>query len=163
VNEATKRIVYRGGIAEFDVPAAWREEYGEDGDATFYDDRPGGGTLRLSVLSGRADPPRTPAEFLEHFESKGPFDVLEGGRRLRATVEPFEEDGVACVMHLWEIAMVLPPEHFRLAIYTYSVVAASADDPANRAAVALVDRSVRRAEFASAYHGDDAGGDARAR
>lgn len=46
-----KHIKYRGGIAEFQIPSHWREEYEPGGGGTFYEDSPDSGTLRLNVLS----------------------------------------------------------------------------------------------------------------
>jgi hypothetical protein len=46
-----KRIAYRGGIVSFVIPDVWLEEYEGEGGATFYEDKPGSGTLRLNVPS----------------------------------------------------------------------------------------------------------------
>ena len=51
MSSESKQIVYRGGIVAFKIPASWREEYAPDGGATFYEEGPDTGTLRLNVLS----------------------------------------------------------------------------------------------------------------
>jgi hypothetical protein len=45
-----KLITYRGGIAIFEVPNSWVEEYESKGGGTFYEPRDDSGTLRLNVL-----------------------------------------------------------------------------------------------------------------
>jgi hypothetical protein len=45
-----EKIVYRGGIAHFHVPTSWVEEYEPAGGGTFYENKPGTGTLRVNVM-----------------------------------------------------------------------------------------------------------------
>jgi hypothetical protein len=66
---SSKRVVYRGGIASFDLPASWVEEYEAAGGGTFYEDRPDSGTLRLNVLG--FDSESTPAQEMAVSALKG--------------------------------------------------------------------------------------------
>ena len=45
-----KTIEYRGGIARFQIPESWVEEYEPRGGGTFYEPGDDTGTLRINVL-----------------------------------------------------------------------------------------------------------------
>lgn len=141
-----KRIVYRGGIAEFDIPAGWREEYEPLGGATFYDDRPDSGTLRLSVLGFKSKD--TPAERMAATAFRdGRVESTRGGLPLRLAETETEEDGELLHIYKWEVAVPAPPNSLRLALFSYTILASQKSDAAFLAEVALLDSSIREATF----------------
>jgi hypothetical protein len=65
-----KTIAYRGGVITFRVPSTWKEEYQPEGGGTFYDPRPGSGTLRLNFMTLKAPPGKLPVDGYHHFIQK---------------------------------------------------------------------------------------------
>jgi hypothetical protein len=69
-----KQIDYRGGIVRFLIPESWVEEYEDAGGGTFYEDRPGCGTLRLNVITAKkpADAPDAKRALMALMDRKRP-------------------------------------------------------------------------------------------
>jgi hypothetical protein len=82
-----KQIDYRGGIVRFLIPESWVEEYEDAGGGTFYEDRPGCGTLRLNVITAKkpADAPDAKRALMALMDRKRPanssLQVLGNGKR----------------------------------------------------------------------------------
>ncbi|MCK6481539.1 MAG: hypothetical protein HUU26_01030 [Gemmatimonadaceae bacterium] len=142
-----KWVEYRGGIVRFRIPKAWKEEYAPEGGGVFYGERPGSGTLRLDLVSAHGAGHRTTKDLVAHFERKGPFESLQDDLRIRRSRHPIVEAGVSGFLHRWEVAVPVPPDRIRIACFTYAVAARDEDDATNRSEIALVDWSVRRAEY----------------
>lgn len=119
---ALKMVSYRGGLVYFALPAAWREEYQPDGGGTFYDERPGSGTLRLNVLSfSSKDVPAR--QMAANAFPKGSFELLQDGFSLRKTVVSSEEKGRQLRLHSWEIAVPVAPNSLRIVVFRHTVLA----------------------------------------
>lgn len=140
-----KRIVYRGGVAEFVIPTTWREEYEPAGGATFYEDNPESGTLRLNVLGVESE--NTPAEQMAAtaFRS-GVVESTRTGLPLHREEKEAEENGELLYIYRWEVAVPVQPRHLRLAIFSYTILA-SQKYPLFVAQVATLDSSIREASF----------------
>jgi hypothetical protein len=151
VRVETKPVSYRGGLVQFVVPRHWSEEHDPDGGATFWDERPHSGTLRLSVLGAKG---ASCDALVAHFDKRGEFETLPNGLHCRRTERRASEDGVALAVHRWEIAVPVPPDRMRIVTFAWTVEIAHAADPANVADLRVVEAVVRqRATFSSAAGG----------
>lgn len=147
-----KTIRYRGGIVTFRIPAHWTEQYEEEGGGIFYDEDNDSGTLRLNVLTFASKAPvttRTAMSLLEtrRQESQGTLTDLGNGNALLRYTDVAEQEGESLTIHYWEIANVVPPNHFRLAIFSYTKPTKLADDD-KAADVAMMDGELRACRFA---------------
>lgn len=141
-----KMISYRGGLVYFALPAAWREEYQPDGGGTFYDDRPGSGTLRLNVLSFSSKDVPAKQMAATAFQ-KGSFELLQDGFPLRKSVVAAEEKGHKLHLHSWEIAVPVQPNSLRIVAFRHTVLAEQEQDPLIVQELEFIDKSVRVATF----------------
>ena len=73
-----KNICYRGGIACFEIPASWKEEYEPSGGATFYEDLPDSGTLRLNALSVSSNGKETGEQMVASLIANNGYKALHG-------------------------------------------------------------------------------------
>jgi hypothetical protein len=152
-DDVMKTIRYRGGLVTFRIPAHWTEEYEEEGGGTFYDEDNDTGTLRLSVLTFASRSPvteRTTLALLEprRQEHNGVLTELGHGNALLRYTDEVKEDDEALTIHYWEVANVLPPNHFRVAVFSYSVATDLADDEDVLAEMAIMEEEVRACKFA---------------
>ena len=150
--DGMKTIRYRGGIVTFRIPAHWTEEYEEVGGGIFYDEDNDSGTLRLNVLTFASKTPvttRTAMSLLEarRQEYQGTLTDLGNGNALLRYTAVAQDEGASVTIHYWQIANVVPPNHFRLAIFSYTQPTELADD-AMAAKVAMMDEELRACRFA---------------
>ncbi|MGZ4971381.1 MAG: hypothetical protein ACXWDN_01370 [Limisphaerales bacterium] len=146
MNTTTKTICYRGGIVQFRLPSRWREEYEPEGGGTFYEDRPDSGTLRLNVIT--VSKGSEPSErVIEHSFPAGSCKLLSNGLRMRYHIVAAEERGTPLRLYRWEIAVPVPPASVRIVCFTHTILASQESDPAILAELALVEQSIRNAEF----------------
>jgi hypothetical protein len=157
VDEASdmlKTIHYRGGIVSFRIPAGWVEEYEEDGGGTFYDEDSDTGTLRLTMLTLHSQTPvttRTAIEALEAYAEEYEVEIVElgDGNALIHFEEQEEEDGEELTMFYWQIANVVPPDHFRIALFSYTVLTSQIDDEGVQAELEMLHRELRSCRFSA--------------
>lgn len=141
-----KMISYRGGLVFFALPIAWREECEPDGGATFYEERPGSGTLRLNVLSfSSKDVPA--AKMAATAFPKGSFELLPDGFPLRRTVADGEEKGQRLRLHSWEIAVPVSPHSLRMVVFRHTILAGQEKDQEIVQELEFIDRSIRAGTF----------------
>lgn len=162
--ERMQEVDYRGGLLRFRVPAAWVVELGEEGGGTFYEDRPDGGVLRLNVLTFRV-PSGTAADTLrqaltpraegeesgrhaEHAPGE-PIEFMPNGNAMRTYTQAAQDGEDRVIQRYWEIANAVPPDHLRLAIFSYTFPPGDEDKPDQRRLVAVLDRELRAAVFAA--------------
>jgi hypothetical protein len=150
--DSMKTVRYRGGIVTFRIPAHWTEEYKDEGGGTFYDADNDSGTLRLNVLTFASKTPVTTRTAMSLLEARrqqyqGALTDLGNGNALLRYTEVTQEEGESLTIHYWQIANVVPPNHIRLAIFSYTKPTELADD--NTAAdVAMMDEELRVCRFA---------------
>jgi len=125
-----KTISYRGGVIEFRIPATWVEEYEDDAGGAFYEPTVDWATLRLNVLTLRtpsAVTSDTPIDLLRpRAEERGAeLEELPSGNALSSYEVLAEEDGVGIVLRYWEIANAVPPNHARLAVFSFAMLASN--------------------------------------
>jgi hypothetical protein len=148
-NAMTKTVTYRGGIVVFSIPNHWLEEYEPAGGATFYEDKPDSGTLRLNVLS--FDSKDTPAvQMAIKFFPENSYELLQNGFPIRRYVKDAVEKGEHLRIHRWEIAVPVPPRSVRLLMFAHTVLRSQENDPRIKAELSFIDASVRRAVYAQA-------------
>jgi hypothetical protein len=150
--DGMKTIRYRGGIVTFRIPAHWTEEYEEEGGGIFYDEDNDSGTLRLNVLTFASKTPvttRTAMSLLEarRQEDEGTLIDLGNGNALLRYTDVAQEEGEFLTIHYWQIANVVPPNHFRLAIFSYTKPTELADDDM-ATDVAMMEEELRVCRFA---------------
>jgi hypothetical protein len=148
-----KQIDYRGGIVRFLIPESWVEEYEDAGGGTFYEDRPGCGTLRLNVITAKkpADTPDAKRALMALMDRKRPanssLQVLGNGNVLCRYRKSATEDGHELVMHYWEIGNVVDPTNVRLAIFSFAVLASESSSGDVLRDLAMLEEQLPAAEF----------------
>lgn len=142
-----KTISYRGGIARFDIPAHWKEEYEPSGGATFYEDRPDSGTLRLHVLSFSSNGKLSGQQMVAGLIADNGFTPLGEGLAIKQFVEAFEEEGEQLSLHSWQVAIPIEGDSTRVAIFSYTVLASHANDPQTHQELDLLSRCIRAGQF----------------
>jgi hypothetical protein len=152
---ALKMINYRGGVVRFRIPSHWVEEYDDIEGGTFYD--PGKTcTLRLSIVLYSTPPddlvaPDAAAKALTPIAAQyGVQPVLrEDGVAIARYDLPAKEQGHQLMIRFWTFGQALPPDHFRTASFSYTLLASEFEQPEAVAELALLDRELTSCEFAS--------------
>ena len=144
-----KDISYRGGLVTFRVPAHWREEYGEDGGGSFYEDMPNSPTFRLEVITAESTPIIGP-EYAERVLAsisgtmgESAIEVLPNGYALARYLKTPLQRGQQLQITYWSIAQVIPPHHVRIATFSYTLLAGQERDPQIQQELQLLDAEVR--------------------
>ena len=151
-----KTINYRGGIVRFRIPADWQEEYEETGGGTFYKPGDSTGTLRLNVMTFRAPhgKPSTAAsanDVLAATSAKhsSPIISLREGVAMTQYDLSSEEKGERIWIRTWQVAQVIPPEHVRILVFSYTLLEDQFAEPAFAAELAMLDHEVAACELAA--------------
>jgi hypothetical protein len=142
-----KNIYYRGGIARFDIPDSWEEEYEPSGGATFYEDEPDSGTLRLNVLTFSSNGAETGAMMVSGLIAKNGYQPLRDGLAIAQEVKSAEENGEQLQINYWRVAVPVEPDGVRIAVFSFTILAEQATDPRVRSEIDLLENSIRAAEF----------------
>ena len=100
-----KTISYRGGIARFNIPASWTEEYEPTGGATFYEDEPDSGTLRLNVLNFSSNGKQTGEQMIAGLVAKSGYHLLHNGLAIKQYIKSAEENGEQLKLHDIELSL----------------------------------------------------------
>jgi hypothetical protein len=145
-----KKIKYRGGLVTFRVPRAWVEELEPDGGGTFYEDTPESPALRLNVITAQSPSPVDASTVVDLLRSRSqwrevPVRSLPGGNACVAYTETAEEQGIPLLIHYWEVANAVPPNHIRIAVFSFTTEANRAE-PAPE--LSWLDREICDARFA---------------
>ena len=152
MEEEFKTISYRGGIVTFRIPANWCDEYEPQGGGTFYDDTPDSGTLRLNVITAKAPMPITsesaPDILAGLVRASGDPESLANNCALIRYEQRTEEQGHPLLVTFWSVAQPLPPNHARVATFSYTTRAHQRNDLSFQAELEMLDREIRAATFA---------------
>jgi hypothetical protein len=153
MNEDLKTIQYRGGVVTFRIPSGWREDYAPDGGADFYEDVPDSPTFRLAVTTLRAPFPITPNSSPEILaalrQSSHGIERLPSGLALIRYTEPSVDRGQQLFITYWLVAHPVPPDHARLATFSFTILDHQQHDASIQATLQMLDREVRMATFAA--------------
>ena len=153
-----KVIGYRGGLISFRIPAHWREEYEEDGGGTFYEDIANSGTLRVSVITAakKQDDHQIidQAHLFDMFRSstkasEGAVLKLDRGNVLLRYRQCAIEQGEELAMHCWEIGNAMPPDQFKIAVFTYTILETLSSKPPAMTELALLEQEIPKTVFAT--------------
>lgn len=74
--------------------------------------------------------------------------VVFGPRRCLSP-ESTVEEGERLATVYWHLAGAVPPQHFRLAVFSYTVLEAQLEDVSVRSELAMLDREIRAAVFST--------------
>jgi hypothetical protein len=147
-----KTIQYRGGIAIFQLPSSWVEEYEPGGGGTFYEPGDDTGTLRINVLEfekqldGTNSAP-TAFDFLSRTRSVNEIEVLAAGAAVARYVTYGKEDGEDLRFFYWQICICISTTHFRIVVFTYTIVDGQEREPKMQAELQLLDRLIVAGEY----------------
>jgi hypothetical protein len=150
--KSLKTIKYRGGIANFQIPTSWIEEYEQQGGGTFYEKGEDTGTLRVRVMdferaADKVDTGQTAYEVFTTLKDFGEVERLPSGNAIAHSVLTAIEAGVDLRLHTWHIGVSLTPADFRIVAFTYTIMATQEHDPKMEHELKLLDRSIRSGEY----------------
>jgi hypothetical protein len=150
--ESLKEINYHGGVINFKIPSNWKEEYEKDGGGTFYEDAPDTGTLRLSIITMQAPPDvkgNLPAQALSSISSidQNNIEILDNGNALAHAIQRTEEQETKITIYWWYLANHLPPNHVRLANYSYTILTSKENDNNIQEEIMLLEGLIKTAVF----------------
>jgi hypothetical protein len=144
-----KTICYRGGIARFSIPDSWVEECEPSGGGMFFEDAEGSGTLRLNVMSFASKGNEAADEMIASLIRDQGYDRLGTARAIRHFQKSAVEIGAALAIYYWQIAVPVPPNAIRLAIFSYTILESQASHDFFQREIALLDKSIRTGEYSS--------------
>ena len=121
--------------------------YEPSGGATFYEDCPDSGTLRLNVLSFSSNGIETGEQMVASLIAKSGYAALRDGLAIKQYVHSAEEDGETLEIHHWEVAVPVEGCNARLAIFSYTILASQAKDKQIRQEIELLGRCIQDGEF----------------
>jgi hypothetical protein len=148
--KSLKSIIYRGGIAKFQLPSSWIEEYEPTGGGTFYEDKPDAGTLRINVVEFDKppdDPTDTAHDFLSQVVNANSVKNLRNGLAVSHLTERKMENEQKLLVYTWQIGVCITPAHFRLIIFTYTILAEHESNHDVKQEIAMLDRSILEGEY----------------
>jgi hypothetical protein len=152
VNPELKTISYRGGLVSFRIPADWREEYAPDGGASFYEDAPDSPTFRLEVITAKSPSPLTQASSPDVLaalgqSASGSIERLPNGCALIRYTQSAVDRGHQLLITYWSVAHVIPPDHARVATFSYTMLDRQHGDARFQRELELLDREIRASIF----------------
>lgn len=156
---AMKLIVYRGGVVTFRIPADWREEYSDIEGGMFYEDRADAGTLRLTIItmakpkgiqSGSAmNVLQVVENGLKNEGVKGTTEARADGNAVFKYVQDASEQGMRLTIFYWVVANPLPPNHARVATFSYTILAKQRYQSRVQHDLKLLEAEIEAATFSS--------------
>jgi hypothetical protein len=150
-----KKIIYRGGVVSFRVPADWAEEYDNGGEGVYYKPGDNTGTLGLNVLTGTVPAGRLATEGYLAEQLKA--DSVKYGVAIEPLGEsavmirydmPGRERGQSIKIRCWRIFQALPPNNFRHVLFTYTLLAEQFDQQGFVLEMESLDREIAVVELA---------------
>ncbi len=152
-----KSIAYRGGVVTFRIPAHWREEYSDNEGGMFYGDHSQSGTLRLTIITA-AQPKQMKStsalDILERFvnglKDNGVMGTAEGrkdGNAVFKYEEATSERGTRLTIFYWIVANPVPPQHVRIATFSYTIPASQRSQSQVQSDFKMLDAEIDAASF----------------
>ncbi|MFN6312824.1 MAG: hypothetical protein ACK56X_04440 [Planctomyces sp.] len=140
-----KTVAYRGGIAKFSIPDSWLEENEPSGGATYYEDREDSGTLRLNVLQFES---KEPSEMMiQDLIRNQNYEPLQDELAIRRETESTSENGETLDIYSWNVAVPVPPNTVRLAVFSYTILQSQLSESPFQREIEVLDNSFRHAEY----------------
>ena len=145
-----QNVDFRNGTLRFRLPKPWIAEYTKDGGASFREPE-GIGVLFLHTIDFDTHEPATPDHAVDLLANYGDHEgrevlQLTNGSVIVTYVE--QRDDLAAFA--WEVAHALPPDHLRLAAFSFTVKAEASNDPKVVQVVSMLTREIALAEFGPA-------------
>lgn len=146
-----KRINYRG-VLRFDIPKEWIEEYDDKDGATFYEDDPLSGTLRVKLISISVP------ENLDSVNTSGILDNLIPNKVSKTIELPngnaynmFYEHGVEIEIDItifyWLLVQKVERNKTRLANFSYTVISEKLNNKHIQKEIEFITSQVETATF----------------
>ena len=148
----TKEIRYRDGIITFSIPKHWAEEYDPEGDGIFYEKGENTGKLRINVITVNLPKMVTANSgakalcILKDIKSSE-VDNLPNGNAIAKIIERTTEQGQAVTHYWWYVARPIPPQHVRLATFSYTIRSALENSPGTDAKLQFLEGAIRNTIF----------------
>jgi hypothetical protein len=147
-----KTIRYRGGIAKFQVSASWVEEYEPRGGGTFYEPGDDTGTLRINVLGferqqGGTESIPTAFDLLRRTRRVDETEALPTGAAVARYVTHADESGEHLRIYNWQIGVCVSPTHFRIVVFTYTIVDGQERESGMQEELRLLDTLIVSGEY----------------
>ena len=146
-----KLINYRGGIARFHLPSSWIEEYEPAGGATFFEDKPDSGTLRINIMD--VDRPKdghstkTAYDLISEISRTNSAERLTSGVVIAHSTQTAIENQQKLLLHTWHVGVCVTPTHFRIIIFTYTILAVQESAPNVQQEIAMLNQSISEGEY----------------
>jgi hypothetical protein len=147
-----KTIQYRGGLARFQVPATWIEEYEPRGGGTFYEPGDDTGTLRINLLDFKTQSnvslsPPNAFELLTRTRPASETEQLPNGTAISRYVAEADEAGEHLLLYRWQIGICVSATHFRIVVFTYTIVAGQERSPQMQDELKLLNKLIISGEY----------------
>jgi hypothetical protein len=147
-----KKFSYGGGVVEFSIPANWKAEFDSERGGIFYDDSPDSGTLRLNVITVKSLTPindKSAPDVLRVLRQAQSHQIesLTNGNAVLHYSEPSTESGHKLHVVFWIVANPMPPDHARVATFTYTLLEGQQEQQRFKNELALIDSQIRQATF----------------
>ncbi|OYW39885.1 MAG: hypothetical protein B7Z35_03080 [Hydrogenophilales bacterium 12-61-10] len=147
-----KEIKYRGGLVTFSIPKHWVEEYETDGGGMFYEDAPNSGTLRLNVITAKSPKPLSADAAYEELVAMKSINGknvqhLANGNAFATAIHHATEQGQGITLFWWYVTNPVPPNHIRMANFSYTVLATQENSEQTHREVQLLTESIKNAAF----------------
>lgn len=140
-----KSVAYRGGIAKFSIPDSWLEENEPAGGATYYEDREDSGTLRLNVLAFESK--ESSEMMIQDLIRNQNYEPLQDELAIRRETDSTTEDGETLAIYTWNVAVPVPPNGVRLAVFSYTILQSQSSESSFQQEIELLNNSFRNAEY----------------
>ncbi|PXV65079.1 hypothetical protein CLV62_10877 [Dysgonomonas alginatilytica] len=138
-----KLIKYNDGIVSFKLPANWKEEYYDDGNAAFYREDSDSGTLRLSVLSTELK-----EEYNESVKLSSDSGMyVEEGFPLEEDVKLTNEGGDDILVYSWEVIVPVDSKGRRIILFSYTIPAFKEGDPETSLELNFIRNTILEASY----------------
>lgn len=127
-------------------------EHEEGGGGVYWNPDVDAGTLRLDLITFKRSgsiPKQSAVELLQSLSGDGIVSELSHGNAVRVSTSSAEEDGSTIKQYYWELVNFVGQNHFRLAVFSYTILASQENDPVVVAELKILNESLRVAEFSS--------------
>jgi len=152
-----KTIAYRGGIVTFRIPTHWREEYSDTDGGMFYEEHPDSGTLRLTIITMTVPEQRQETSALDVLRVvvnglakdgvEGTTNSRQDGNAVFRYEQASSEGGTRLAIFYWVVANPVPPNHARVATFSYTILAKHRKLPRVQHDLKMLDAEIDAASF----------------
>lgn len=124
---------------------------------TFYEDRPESGTLRLKIITLKAPKQSQPCSAMDVLQFvvnsltetgvEGTTSGRNDGNAVFKYTQGNSERGTRLTIFYWVVANPLPPNHARIATFSYTILAEQRNQPQIRQDVEMLEAEIAAATF----------------